>query len=295
MSAGKLVAVVGLFISLVLVGSAVWLELALRAAWRREYRAGPAATAKSRTEQPTPSGPAEQPSRDNTPRPNSNEEHADPSPAELENLVKNYILTKGLDNKLAYVMEPDKIRPLMEAFIRNNKGSTVVAVSTRFLGKRKEPVEWFLVRAKGETALSILGSADFPIRRTPQGYKIDWEAFVGYNSTPLKTFMIQRPKEPATFRVIGELADYYNYDFGDSKGTHYSIRLSQNNPSQSVHGYITKSSPGGKQLAQLLQDGRPHNLTVELQHTGPFGEPIEQASTRTVTITRLVGGSWVWK
>ena len=218
----------------------------------------------------------------------------EPDPDDLDKIVKNYVAASRED-KPRFLMDPERVRPLMETYVRTLRVSKPVSITTRFLGKRTDPVEWYLVRATGQTTLGVQSDVDFPFRRTAGGFKIDWEALAGYNPTPLKVFMTERPGTASTFRVECELADYYNYAFSEAKDTHLSVNLRHSNPRISVHGYVSKDSPDGKQLLQLLRDGHRHNLTLELRHIGPDGNPINRAGSGVVSVTRLVSDSWVWE
>lgn len=281
----------------VIAGSIVFLccTIALKFLGRSEERIGTGAARDRHSESRERNAPDAKQAEEPALSPNTQTQPtSELDPAVLDKMVKDYMAAR-LEDKPRFVMDPERVRPLMEAYASTVRGSKPRSITTRFVGKRASPVEWYLVQASGLTALGSRTSADFPFRRTSEGFKIDWEAFVGYNPTPLKVFMAERPDSAFVFRVECELADYYNFAFSGAKDTHLSVSLREYNPNSFAHGYVSKDSPDGKRIHQLLRDGQRHKLTLELRHVGPDGILIDRAGSSVVSITRLVSESWVLK
>src|SRR5262249_21505845 len=122
---------------------------------------------------------------------------------------------------------------------------------------------------------------------------IDWEAAVGYNPKPLKTFLTNKTGEPGTFRVMCDLATYYNFNYADARHSHLSVRIVEVDPFKTTHGYATKDSDVGQRLVQLLEDGKAHPLTLELKCAGREGDPTRGAGANAVAITQIISESWI--
>jgi hypothetical protein len=100
------------------------------------------------------------------------------------------------------------------------------------------------------------------------------------NSMTIKTFRETKPKDPVTLRLVAELSNYYAFDFRDSKETHWSVQMKEQNGHEIVIGYILKNSPDGKAIYQLLKDGKTHPVIIQLKCPGKRGDIAE--------ITKLV-------
>src|SRR5262249_23195537 len=127
-----------------------------------------------------------------------------------------------------------------------------------------------------------------PLKKTASGFKIDWEAAVGYNPKPLKTFLTNKTGAPGTFRVMCDLATDYNFNYAGGRHSHVSVRIVEVDPFKTTHGYAPKLSDVGQRLVQLLEDGKAHPLTLALKCVGPEGEPNLRAGANAVAITQII-------
>jgi hypothetical protein len=91
----------------------------------------------------------------------------------------------------------------------------------------------------------------------------------------LKTFLATAPRDPKTFRLICQLSDYYNYDFANARQSHYSIRMLEPGTSDSITGYVARTSALGQRILEDLKDGKMHWHTVEVQHIGVSSSCVE--------------------
>jgi hypothetical protein len=75
------------------------------------------------------------------------------------------------------------------------------------------------------------------------------------------------------------LDDYYNYDFGNAKPTHYSFAL-RDDRYEKVYLYARRDSDVG--LAKALGDGAEHEVTVEA-HPGARSRDVAEI-VRLITV-----------
>ena len=119
-------------------------------------------------------------------------------------------------------------------------------------------------------------------------YKIDWEPSVGANEPSLKAFQVERKRLNRTFRLIGELSDYYNFDFSDRKESMYSIDLIETGTGNRIHGYVLKNTDAGKDLFKLLKDGGKVKVLVELACPSRFQD------SSVTEIVQFLSSEWLY-
>lgn len=176
-----------------------------------------------------------------------------------EQVVENYLKAKDWQERLKYVLEPDRVKPVME-----KRYSTNYTPPDKIKVNPVKPIkdQWFEVEA-------ILNGdrISYYLQKTENGYKIDWESSVGYNAPmTVAAFKAQRPKEPMKFRVIGNLSNSYPYIpweiRREAEKNLWSVGLRDGDGNSIAYGYIEKESDDGKRLYELLKDGEKHKFTA---------------------------------
>jgi hypothetical protein len=203
-----------------------------------------------------------------------------------ETIVKAYLDATHWEDRLQYVKNPNQVKPFMERQYKNAQlPSAYDPQSIKAKSLAEAPLEWYRV----DVNLKNVNGQLFPnivyVTHTTDGYKIDWEASLGFNPITLVAYRAALRAEPTVFRLIAELDDYYNYDFRDSKDTHYSILL-YDYTGQKIHGYIEKRSASGKTLFDFLSDGKPHKVIVKLLY------PDAARDASVTNITDIVAYKW---
>ncbi|MFA5162348.1 MAG: hypothetical protein WC421_08890 [Elusimicrobiales bacterium] len=194
-----------------------------------------------------------------------------------EEVLKKYLAAKTWEERLPLVRNPNKVKSLMkEHYGENYKGpAKYIEMSNpeEIIENAKDNV--YASRVVFERGKNVFGGTvedaiNYLIIKTPDGYKIDWEASTIYNPMSWVAFKVQRPSTPNKFRVMGELSDYY--DDGVIRqgmpGFYYSIELSAVEEGKIVplflYAYIGKESPDGRRLFEILKDGKSKPLILEL-------------------------------
>jgi hypothetical protein len=125
------------------------------------------------------------------------------------------------------------------------------------------------------------------LRQKRDKWLVDWPATVGWNPTPLKTFMSTADAgQEGTFRVTAQIQDYYNFQYESARPTHYSVRLTDLTD-EHVAGYVAKRSKEGKELYDLLRDAYAHEITVTVRRNAQNGNP-----TDNVDIVKVASKTW---
>jgi hypothetical protein len=123
------------------------------------------------------------------------------------------------------------------------------------------------------------------VRKVEGRWLVDWPATIGLNPITLKAFQATAPNNRTILRVNAELSDLYISDrYWNAKTTHFSIQLSDRR-GDSIHGYVERRSTLGRELYELLKDGKQHEITVAVQCTGIEGSVAE--------IVSLISRNWL--
>ena len=202
-------------------------------------------------------------------------------------VVEGYLGAKNVEGRLPFIMDPEKNRKPMET--RNKESQfNYSSISVTSISPIKGHLDGFEVKASFKMGEQTATPSYF-VRRTKDGFKIDWAASVGHNDFPLVTYFETNPKEPKTFRVSAELGSLYAGEFADHENAYYNLDLRESVPPETCWGYVVKESDAGKKIFEILKDGNKHKITVELQLVTPSGKA---ARFHTCTITKLVSETW---
>lgn len=86
------------------------------------------------------------------------------------------------------------------------------------------------------------------------------------NPISLREFQANPTNGDFTFRVTANHNDYYNYQYSDTKTTHYSFAVADES-GVTLCGYARKNSEVGKVMFGLLKSGAGRYLTISARHT----------------------------
>jgi hypothetical protein len=213
-------------------------------------------------------------------------------------VLRAYIAATKWQDRLSLVRSSNRVGPYMQtAYAKYYKGFQNENI--RIFPSEPKPVAvggWVALSAEWND-VAYAGSrkqlAEYIIYRTRDGFKVDWEASVGYNPTKLSVFVAKQGDEPVSFRVSCKLSNYYNSEYRMAKSTHYSIEIKADG--KDIYGFIPRNSADGKRVFDLLEDGETHPLMLQLQHAGPRGETMKDpySNGTYVAITKLISNSWV--
>jgi hypothetical protein len=208
-----------------------------------------------------------------------------------ESVVESYLKAKDWQERLKYVLDPDRVRPLMEKRYSN----------------KYEPFEKFKVNASKQikdqwvevevlvSGKNIYGAPASEIllyylylQKTSAGYKIDWEASIGHNSMTTAAFKAQKPKEPIKFRVKAKLSNNFFSISNVYRNSLWSVELKDSIENLIAYGYIEKELEDGKRLYEVLKDGEEHRIILIIKY--PKGM---RPDDDVVLIDKFVYNGWL--
>lgn len=123
------------------------------------------------------------------------------------------------------------------------------------------------------------------LRRSQDGYRVDWESWVGYSEMTWEEIRELRPVKPVTFRVLCSAVQYYNYGFTD-ESEWISYRLQSPDRKQALFGYAARPSEEAKRLLRYGdEEGKPRAFILRIRFA-------EDSGPDQVIIDEVVSTGW---
>jgi hypothetical protein len=211
-----------------------------------------------------------------------NQLNAEVEAAKAEPLVRKFLSAESVDEILSLVRNPKIAESRVKNFYPEGKIEPFDISVYNIPGTADSRDEFvsIYVRDRNYKEQAIVLVA------TPEGYKIDWESWVGWSEMSAKEFMMKKPAEPHVFRVTLSEVKYYNFDFkDDSKWTSYRIEF-PNNEESSIYGYVEKSSILDQRI-KLQKDEKKAMVMLSLKY------PPNAIGNNQVLVQDLLHRGWV--
>ncbi|RPJ35510.1 MAG: hypothetical protein EHM17_02175 [Verrucomicrobiaceae bacterium] len=189
--------------------------------------------------------------------------------AQAEPLAGKFLSASRIEDLLSLVRNPQVAEPRLRGIYPDGKieAPGMVAFNTRAEVSRLGSFLSVTVRTQGmeEKPLAFFS--------TPDGLRIDWEAWSGWSEMPWEEFLSAKPAGLKLFRVVLSPVEYYNFAFSDDRKWQ-SYRLESPDGVHAIYGYVERNStldsmirpsPDQKQAAMTLQLEFPENATSPKQ------------------------------
>ncbi len=93
-------------------------------------------------------------------------------------------------------------------------------------------------------------------------------AFPKADMVSIDDFHKRRATTIAVFNASAVLSDYYNWEFSDTRLSHWSVKIVAGKDDEDIgNGFVEKASEVGRQLYNVLKDGKKHDLIVALRYS----------------------------
>ena len=123
------------------------------------------------------------------------------------------------------------------------------------------------------------------VQRGENGYRVDWESWVGYSEMTWEDIRAARTMTPVVFRVLCSKVEYYNYGFGD-EGKWASFRLQSPDREHTLFGYVARRSEEEKRLVRYGdKEGKPRAFMVKIRFA-------EDSGPDQVIIDEVLSAGW---
>ena len=198
-------------------------------------------------------------------------------------ITRNFLQAATLADAMPFVRELARVRPLMEAYYQDTPWQPFE------VRRMPEAVEQF--QTNFDLLATVVEVNDYQprivaLQKTPEGPRLDWEAFVGYCEVPWEKLGEMRPVRPFVMRVRLAADDYFNFDFTDPS-RYVCCRLSSMDERHSLYGYVVRNTPLYTALLSRLRLNSVPMPTIRVRFQ-PGG-----ASTNQVEIVELLADGWV--
>ena len=195
-------------------------------------------------------------------------------------VIQKYYSAKRWEDRLPLVLNSDKVKPLMAESYQNEFSSeTIEKQKINVPNTNYQQGKTFKVFVDGEITY---------LKRTAQGFKIDWEATYGYNAKDPSVICSDKSTSPTTIRVEVKLDDYYPADYGITKSGYVALRISGCIGSC----YINLSNSKASELKKILSDGKYHELIIEGAFKSYYWSYDNSSSLDFFIITKFIKDGW---
>lgn len=203
----------------------------------------------------------------------------------IEEAVRKFFEAGSIGQKLAFVRDPSRVRPLMNEYYQRQP-----------MPKLKwESLGWTLpVDEPGyrlgyvQAMFSDGDPANLIVEELENGsFAVDWESFVRYGELNWREFLKVKPSQPKLFRVIASKAEKTGTDVADSRLE--MIEIKHPGEEGTVFATLDRSDPSLAPVMQQLQSGKWKDvpLTLRLCYPGTSG------SGKAVRIAGVEGKGWL--
>lgn len=170
----------------------------------------------------------------------------------IADLIEKYTSCTSWQEALRYVMEPERVRPIMQKYYADQGFSPTIWTAEEIL---KEGFKRF--SGKSHT---IYKCRNFYAVQTPDGYRLDWEASVEYNPVT-HTELADKIGQSAEIRGYFHYASYYDNDYfrGFAAGGMY------NTDGNNTFFLTEKGSAIDKRLFAMLKNGADIDMILKIK------------------------------
>jgi len=201
--------------------------------------------------------------------------------AVAEPMARKFLEATKIEDLLPLVNNPKLAEERMRRFYPDGKITSVGMSSFNTMAD---------VTRGGHVFSVIVRTRDFEEKKlsfheNPEGFRVDWESWVGWSEMTWDDFRASKPAQPKLFRVNLSPVDYYNVAFTDDKKW-MSYRLESPDGRQSVYGYAEVGSVLNSKLRQPA-DSKAVGMILALRF------PENAASDNQVLIDRIIAEGWV--
>lgn len=201
--------------------------------------------------------------------------------ADAEKLARKFVSAKKVEELNDIVRNPDQTIPRI---LKLHPEGILKTIGILAFNPNQEIVKF------GDFTSVSMRTTDYELRAmnfesTPQGLRIDWESWEGWNEMSWEEFMTKRPTKGTVFRVKINRTNYYNFDFSnESKWNSFSLTSRDNN--NQIYGYVDRYSKMKFDLAS--SDDLTRNLfTLSLKF------PENSKTNNQVIIEQILFKGWI--
>jgi len=188
-------------------------------------------------------------------------------------VIQSYFGAKKWEDRIPYILNPDAVKPLMAEVYKNEFNSKQIENSQiNIPGSNYNLGKKFKIFVDGNIVY---------LKRSIDGFKIDWEATSGYNPTSIAVFKAEKSSTPVQLRVDMVLDDSYYESYYLTKSKYISVNGNL--------GRAWMPLTNATELKKILADGKYHDVIVEAKYQTIQGE---YDTDDFIIITKFIKEGW---
>ena len=203
--------------------------------------------------------------------------------------VVKFHQTEKWEDKLQYVIAPDRVKPLMEKWYQEHPDEVhldhITFVTDNLVEHKGRHFVILAVQGRN-TEDSALDSRDFfmAIEKIGNKYLVDWEVSSGYQPMSMERYREEKPVTPLEFRLTFEQDNYYNFGFKEE--TYYCFKASYLGLNDPIFVYGRRDDPKATEINNTLDLEATLGVIAKLRYppNAPTGDQVE--------MVEVVGMTW---
>ncbi len=218
-----------------------------------------------------------------------------------EEVVRGYLAAESVEQQLAWVRLPKRVKPMMEAWVREHPVKPMKAGEVTNQNKIRSGEMYFVTLEvtvnepdpldAGQTFPRSRYFAVEEIEDTAGNisYRLDWETAVAHQEVPLEKFRQEMSTKAVPFRLNMRESNYYVHGFTDeTKWRCAELYYPGREEEFRLYGYIPVVTARSDRLLSLIEGGISSAVVVTLRY------PENAESRDQVIIEDLVLPSWFY-
>ena len=218
-----------------------------------------------------------------------------------EEVVRGYLAAESVEQQLAWVRLPKRVKPMMEAWEREHPVKPMTAGEVTNQNKIRSGELYFVTLEltvnepdpldAGQTFPRSRYFAVEEIEDTSGNisYRLDWETAVGHQEMPLEKFREEMSTKAVPFRLNMRESNYYVHGFTDeTKWRCAELYYPGREEEFRLYGYIPVVKARSDRLLSLIEGGNSSAVVVTLRY------PENAESRDQVIVEDLVLPSWFY-
>ena len=170
----------------------------------------------------------------------------------IADLIEKYTNCTSWQEALRYVMEPERVRPIMQKYYADTGFSPTIRTAEEIKNKDFR-------RFNGKNYVIYYCNGYYAVQ-TPDGYRLDWEATAQYNPVT-HTELADKIGQSAEIRGCFEYASYYKNDY--FRG--FRADGMRNTDGKLTYFRTEKGSAIDKRLFAMLQNGASIDMILKIK------------------------------
>lgn len=175
-------------------------------------------------------------------------------------VLQQFLAQPTWEDRLEYIYDADRLRPRIEAYYQTAKDGAVAESVSKFFDMDERPADGgdpfyaFYLFLEGV-------EPEFPVvvRKTSDGYKVDWELYVECKDRLFAEFRDGNQSGPATFRLVMQRHSYWGPDRTEFANSNdylcYQVRPPY--PDAEAFVFVEKNSAIATELERIATWGLP--------------------------------------